>query len=274
MYHRIFSFVLLLVSLSACRQAVIETEVSSPNGDLKVRFFSTREGEPAYQVLRKGELLVDTSFLGFSFKGMDPMQQRMLIIGMKSQVIDETWEQPLGEQRQIRNHCNELRIELQESLTPRRMMNVVFRVFDDGLGFRYEFPEQANMASAVITSEVTQFRMMEDHTGLLTPFDTDSARSPNTPLTLQLATETQVTHLCIHEADSASSYPALTLGVGEQGKMLYTDLIASADGTKAKVELPFSTPWRTIQIADSAEGLTTSNLILNLSQPTGSTPTP
>ena len=103
MYKNILYALLSLLLFSACKQAPMEADIASPNGDLKVHFLSTRDGSPAYQVIRKGEIVVDTSFLGFAFKGMDPMMNRMLIIGTETKTIDETWEQPWGEKQQIRN---------------------------------------------------------------------------------------------------------------------------------------------------------------------------
>jgi alpha-glucosidase len=292
--HSLLWALLCLALLPSCRFADTQAEVASPGGVLSVKFFVDEDGAPFYRLLRGQTVVVDTSRLGFAFQGMAPLDGRLVIVATASRAIDETWEQPWGEQRSIRNRANELRISLQESVEPRRMFDVVFRVYDDGIGFRYEFPQQPNLSSVVIADERTQFRMAGDHTAWWTPADFDSyehlytvsklsaldatpyiekqglamssipnPHAANTPLTLRTA---EGLHISLHEAD-LTNYAGMTLAVGPDKRTLSAALVPAADGSKVKATLPFRTPWRTIQVAEQAADLVTSYLILNLNEP-------
>ena len=119
--------------------------ISSPSGDLTVEFMLLAKGEPAYRVVYKGKPVVETSTLGFDFKGAPSLKAGFKITGQQTREFNETWTMPWGEQREVVNHYRELRVNLQERSGLKRQMNLVFRVFDDGLGFRYEFPKQPSM---------------------------------------------------------------------------------------------------------------------------------
>lgn len=295
MQNRLYLLLFLLILGSSCKRAVTSLDVTSPNGDITASIFTNQDEKLAYTVSYKGETLVDTSFLGFTFQGMNSLERDLVITGHSRQTLDNTWTQVWGEQKEIRNHCQEITVNMQEAYEPRRKFNVIFRVFNDGVGFRYEFPEQPNMASALITDELTQFKMTGNHLAWWIPADYDSyehlytessisnidatpyrqsagdlasSRIPdvhatNTPMTMR--TESGV-HISIHEAN-LTNYAGMTLKVASDKRTLDAALVPAPDGTKVKVNLPFNTPWRTIQIGENAGDLVESSLILNLNEP-------
>ena len=290
-----YLYLLLLLGFMSCQKAVTKIELKSPNGDLTANVFTHRNGRPAYQLMHKGNTVIGTSLLGFDFQGMDPLQSDLVIIETEMQTLDETWTQVWGEQREIRSRCNELRVTFQEGFEPRRKFDIVFRLFNDGLGFRYEFPKQPSMTSALITDEITQFKITGDHQAWWIPADYDSyehlytqssiseidatkyrgssgdlasssipnVHATNTPLTMR--TESGL-HLSIHEA-SLTNYSGMTLRVEPDKRTLSAALVPAPDGTKVKVNLPFKTPWRTIKVGESAGDLVESYLTLNLNEP-------
>jgi glucan 1,4-alpha-glucosidase len=124
-------------------------QVSSPDGDLEVEFYLNETGQPVYQVAFQGEPVIDSSTLGFALQDAPALRDNFKVLNSRSRSYDKTWEMPWGEQRQVRNHYRQLRIELQETTERQRRLDLVFRVYDDGLGFRYEFPEQPDRKSVV-----------------------------------------------------------------------------------------------------------------------------
>ncbi len=290
----IFFLLLFFSCQSQSAQDILRVESKSPNGDLKIGFSVERDGKPSYWVSFKNELVIDTSFLGFEFKGLPSLESGLEITESNESNFDQTWEQPWGEQREIRNNYTELQIKMQEKNSPNRQINVVLKIYNDGLGFRYEMPEQNGLDSVIILAENTQFKLTGDHTAWWTPADYDcyehlytkssisqidaqknrnhqnlaattipNVHATSTPLTMK--TE-QGLHISIHEAN-LTNYSGMTLAVGDDKRTLSSELVPSADGSKAKLKLPFKTPWRTIQIAESAGDLITSYLILNLNEP-------
>ncbi|MCI4566808.1 glycoside hydrolase family 97 protein [Lysobacter sp. CFH 32150] len=275
-----FSFAaLLLLAFAVLAQAApahAETvaEVSSPDGTLKVELDLNGEGRLAYRVARKGQPLIDDSRLGFILRN-----DRQLLRGLKlekqaARSFDETWEQPWGERRFVRNHYNELRASFVEGDRDHRRVDVVFRVFDDGIGFRYELPKQPKLDKVQIEEELTEFAIAQPATAWWIPaFEWNREeylynRTPlaevgmaQTPITLRTANGT---HLSIHEA-ALVDYAGMNLAKGGDGRLRAT----LTPGSPAKVvrRTPFTTPWRTIQIAERAGGLVESNLILNLNEP-------
>ncbi len=287
-------FLLLFFSCqSQSAQEILRVESKSPNSDLKIGFSVERDGKPSYWVSFKNELVVDTSFLGFEFKNLPSLESGLEITESNESNFDQTWEQPWGEQREIRNNYTELQIRMQEKESPNRKIDVVFKVYNDGLGFRYEMPAQEGVDSVTILAEKTQFKLTENHTAWWIPADYDSYEhlytkskiseidaskylgnglatssvpniyATNTPLTMK--SEAGL-HISIHEAN-LTNYSGMTLAVGDDKRTLSSELVPSADGSKAKLKLPLKTPWRTIQIAESAGDLITSYLILNLNEP-------
>lgn len=268
--------------------------LEAPAGQLSLRFNLLPDGTPSYLLSYKGQVLIDTSTLGFEFTNAPALGKGMTIIGHEQRNVDETWEMPWGEQRNVRNHYNELMVKLQESAAPNRQMHIVFRLFDDGLGFRYEFPDQENMNEVLISEERTHFQLTGDHTCWWIPGDWDiyehlyntsrvseidalsKAGHPNLAQTTipNNAVNTPVTmrtgegiHLSFHEAN-LTDYAGMTLGVENSQLQLTSTLVGSAlNEYKVKRQTPFHTPWRTIQVSDDAVGLLNSRLILNLNEP-------
>lgn len=268
--------------------------IDSPNGKLSISAGLTENGELYYLVKKASKTVVDTSFMSFDFVDENPLKTDLRLMNSETSDFNETWQMPWGEQIDVVNNYTELRLSLQEADDSGRKMNVVFRVYDDGLGFRYEFPEQENWKEAQIAEENTQFNLTEDYKTFWIPGDWDiyehlysttklseidaiSKRNHpslgqtyipnnavNTPVTMVGA---DGTHLSIHEA-ALVDYAGMTLSVDRENLDLNSTLVGSENQVyKVKRELPFHTPWRTIQITDNAADLIESNLIVNLNEP-------
>lgn len=267
--------------------------IASPSGNVVVNFFIGKTSTAAYQVLYENRLIIDTSTLGFDFKDAPSISQGLKLIDIDTCEFNETWEMPWGEQRYVNNHYKELRIKLKESSKPYREFSIVFRVFDDGVGFRYEFPDQPNMKDVFITDENTQFKLTGDHLCWWTPGDwdiyehlynttklskIDATKKRNHPNLAQTyipenAVNTPFTmktkdglYLSFHEA-AVANYSGMTLKVDTTNLMLQSELVGSVSGNKVVTQTPFSTPWRTILIAKKAGDLIESKLMLNLNEP-------
>ncbi|MFQ5866236.1 MAG: glycoside hydrolase family 97 N-terminal domain-containing protein, partial [bacterium] len=278
---KLFTLVLLLLLLSVCKTGTEESvDVSSPDGKIKVTFMLT-DGVPFYQVSRSGQNVIKASKLGFVFKDAPPLNQNLTIVDSQQSSFDETWVQPWGEVKEIRNHYNELRVQLEETTESPRKMSLVFRAYDYGLGFRYELPEQDHLKDFQIMDEETEFVLTGDHQAWWIPAYQreryeylykkspissipigDSIRAVHTPLTIETA---DGLFLSIHEAN-LTDYASMTLAPSENNSLL-CDLVPWSDGVKVKASTPHQSPWRTIQIAENAGDLVTSYLILNLNEP-------
>ena len=136
--------------------------ISSPEGTNAVRFF-LKEDRLGYLVSHKNQTVIDSSYVGFEFKDHPALGEGLEVLTVTKEKFDETWEMPWGEQRVVRNNYNELIIELAETEEPSRRFDVICRLYDDGLGFRFRFPEQENMGEVLITDENTQFALTGDH---------------------------------------------------------------------------------------------------------------
>lgn len=262
----------------------IETRtVTSPEGRLRLTFALT-DGAPSYAVTYRDRSVILPSRLGFTFRENPAMKGDFKIEGAEDQLVDETWTQPWGEEAEIRNHYRELRVDLRETGEPGRTMTLAFRVYDDGLGFRYEIPQQPNLSTFDIMSELTEFVLTDDHElwwipayadnryeylyqqTRLTHLSDNERQAVHTPLTMRTGTGL---YLSIHEA-ALSDYASMTLVPGDDQRPAYTlecDLVPWSDGTKVKTAAPLRTPWRTIQIAETPGDLITNYLILNLNEP-------
>jgi len=253
--------------------------VNSPDGRIEV-LFELVEGVPYYAVNRDGAVVILPSRLGFTFSTGTALNANMKLLDWEQDSFDETWTQPWGEVKEIRDQHNELHIRLQAGTTEPREMVVVFRAFDDGLGFRYEFPEQAYLDQFEIMEEHTEFALPADHTAWWIPaFQPDryeylyngtpvshmahlARMGVHTPLTMQTA---DGLYLSIHEA-ALLNYSSMALKADDD-LVLHARLFPWSDGVLVKGQTPLKTPWRTIQIADDPGGLITSYLILNLNEP-------
>ena len=250
--------------------------VESPGKVLKVTL-DVDGGTARYRVQRLGEPVVAASKLGFELRD-GRLDRDFQLIDSRVSTFDETWEQPWGERRLTRNHYNELHVALRQAGTdggPTRRLDVVFRVYDDGIGFRYAFPEQAGLREAIIDDELTEFAVAAESTAWWIPagepihYEYLYQRTPlrevptvHTPLTLRSA---DGLHVAIHEA-ALVDYAGMWLRRTD-GQRLRAQLSPSAEGWKVRRTLPFVTPWRTLQISDRAGGLVESDLILNLNEP-------
>jgi hypothetical protein len=284
---------ILVIAIVGCKENS-ESTIFSPSKNIKVDFNLTKEGKPYYLVLKASEKVIDTSYLGFDFDNSIPFIDNFQIVKTSEREFNETWQMPWGEQLDVKNHYNELKVELQEISQLKRKLNIVFRVYDDGIGFRYEFPKQANFKEAVITNENTEFNLTEDYTTFWAPGDWDiyehlynttkfskinALLYVNQPVAQtyipENAVNTPVTligkaglHLSFHEA-ALVDYADMTLKVDTVNFSFKSNLVGSRNTIyKVKRTLPFHTPWRTIQISENASKLIESNLIVNLNEPT------
>ncbi len=268
-------------------------DINSPDGRIHLEFKLDEAGVPYYYVEFDTMRIIDSSSLGFEFRNMPPLREGLTVRDMERQSVSESWEAVWGENREVLNEYNELRVELEERETPNRIFELYFRAYDDGVAFRYVFPLQDNMTEAVIMDEHTEFNLTGDHTVWWIPGDWDiyehlynetrfseidaiakrddpnliSTTIPenavNTPVTMR--TETGL-HLSFHEA-ALYDYSGMTLRISADSLKMTSELVGSADGAKVKTATPWRSPWRTIQIAEAAGDLIESNLIVNLNEP-------
>lgn len=271
--------VTLTTLITAAGQAQNQVQVASPDGRNQATV-EIREGKLYYRLARDGRAVVLPSQLGVEFRGAEPLRDGLRITETTRNTVDETWTQPWGEVARVRDHHNEIKVSLVEAAAPGRRFAVVFRVFNDGVGFRYEFPEQPNLREFEITQELTQFSLADDARAWWIPSNrprldrseilyssspvsvTDSIQ---TPLTME--TRDGSTFIVIHEANLVD-YPRMHLaGPRLENRTLRAALAPLADGIKVRGRTPFLTPWRTIQLADRAADLAPSVLGLNLNPP-------
>ncbi|MCB0650539.1 MAG: glycoside hydrolase family 97 protein [Saprospiraceae bacterium] len=270
------------------------TRITSPNGSIAIAVSLDSAGHILYAV-NKGEMaVIKPSGLGFEFKDWPAMDAGFEITGSTGTTIDETWEMPWGEQQSVRNNCNELVVNFEESGEPGRKLNLIFRAYDDGVAFRYEIPQPEGMDSVIIMDENTAFQLTGNHKCWWIPGDWDiyehlynttdfsgidaiskrnhpnlaqtyiPENAVNTPVTMKTA---DGLYLSFHEAN-LTNYSGMTLKVDPEHFKMTSELVGSdITGYKAKVPLPFKTPWRTIQISEKAADLINSKLILNVNEP-------
>lgn len=310
---------LLAVACMACACTAPETAFSeseallSPDGMLRLSF-SVKDGIPMYALQRDGKDVVLPSRLGFEMRGTvksekidiqadrisktDALPGYMMdrgfeLLDSSRDSLDETWEPVWGEESSIRNHYNELLVRLRQKESGRRM-DVRFRLFDDGLGFRYEFPDGQPLVYFVIKEELTEFAMAGDHLSWWIPGDYDTQEyeygecrlseissrfseqvcgnssqtlfsTSGVQTSLQMKTDDGL-YINIHEA-ALVDYPCMHLLVDGKTGTLRAFLTPDAQGWKGYMQTPCTTPWRTVQVADSAEKQLASRLVLNLNEP-------
>lgn len=291
-------FSALLLPLSVAAQTV-----SSPNGAISVSFSLTDGGRPTYEMTYKGRPVVKPSHLGLELakdkhatKGFAETSLMDGFTESHSEVssFDETWKPVWGETATIRNHYNELLVSLSQDHTGRQM-NIRFRVYDDGMGLRYEFPQQDSLVYFIVKEEHTQFAMTGDHTAWWLPgdYDTQEQETQESRLSeirarfhdavnwsnssvanfsetgvqtsLQMKSQDGL-YINIHEA-ALVNYPAMHLNLDDKHMVFESWLTPDATGNKAYVQVPFNTPWRTVMVSDDARDMLSSNLILNLNEP-------
>ena len=291
-------FSALLLPLSVAAQTV-----SSPNGAISVSFSLADGGRPTYEMTYKGRPVVKPSHLGLEHakdkhatKGFAETSLMDGFTESHSEVssFDETWKPVWGETATIRNHYNELLVSLSQDHTGRQM-NIRFRVYDDGMGLRYEFPQQDSLVYFIVKEEHTQFAMTGDHTAWWLPgdYDTQEQETQESRLSeirarfhdavnwsnssvanfsetgvqtsLQMKSQDGL-YINIHEA-ALVNYPAMHLNLDDKHMVFESWLTPDATGNKAYVQVPFNTPWRTVMVSDDARDMLSSNLILNLNEP-------
>ena len=267
--------VLLLALWSAAAFALPSAPVSvaSPGKVLVVSLRVDNDGRPEYRIDRNQQAIVDWSRLGFILADAPKLERNFTVGEVTRRSFDDTWEQPWGERRYVRDHGTEMRAILRERSG--RQLIVVFRVFDDGVGFRYEFPDQPQLKQVNIIDELTEFAIAQPATAWWIPggeWNRDEYLYGKTPLAEVSVAHTPVTmkladgvHVAIHEA-AVVDYSTMWLR-RVTGQRLKTLLWPSASGPKVTRTAPFSTPWRTLQIAADAPGVYMSDLILNLNEP-------
>ncbi|SDH99101.1 glycoside hydrolase family 97 catalytic domain-containing protein [Alteribacillus bidgolensis] len=258
----------------------LKTSVSSPDGKVEIDFHLNKDGEPQYQLSFGGSSLIEPSSLGFDFKEQAPMNSNFEVTDTSIENYNEHWEPKWGDKRKIKNHYKQLTVYLQEKDDPNRKMNVEFRAFDDGVGFRYVLPEQENLDENLqITSENTEFNFSNNNDSWWIPNDWDSyeynyTNSPlseveevSTPFTMETP---EGIHMSVHEA-ALVDYSGMALKAVEGEDHAFESHLAPWPDSDVKVkkdELPIETPWRTIQVGDNAGDLVESDMIMNLNEPT------
>lgn len=283
---------LSIVLLIGCQEKT-EYQISSPDQSITVKLISS-DSRIGYSVHYQGETQIDTSFVGFEFQDSPSLSQNLKIKSVKNDSFSEVWEMPWGEQREVLNEYNELIATIEETAQPFRTFDLHFKVYDDGLGFRFEFPKQSNMSEVVILEENTEFNLTSDPMVWWIPGDWDiyeylyqetrfseidalslyepgthlgqtymPANAVNTPVTMKTPSDV---YLSFHEAD-LTDYAEMTLLVDTANLKMKSGLVGNAKGIKVIQQTPFVTPWRTIQIANRAGDLIASKLIVNLNDP-------
>ena len=267
--------VLLALALPGFVHAEQVAQATSPDGRIVVQLELNGEGRLAYRVLRDGKPLVADSRLGFIFRNGRQLLRNLQIEKQVARSSDSTWEQPWGERRYVRDHYNELRATFVEKDHDKRRFDMVFRVFDDGVGFRYDVPAQPKLAEAQIVQELTEFAIARPATAWWIPafeWNREEYLYHRTPLAEVGVAQTPITlrtsdgvHVSIHEA-ALVNYAGMNLMRGDSGAL--RAILTPGSGVAPVVrKTPFATPWRTIAISDRAGGLVESNLILNLNEP-------
>jgi alpha-glucosidase len=272
--HRFLIPLFVLLS-SAAAHAAPGPRVTSPDGTLVVELATDNDGRPSYAVSRKGQPVIAASRLGFLLLDAPKFERNIEIVQPRTRSFDETWEQPWGERRFIRNHYNELTVTLKEKAKPFRRFDVVFRVFDDGVGFRYRFPKQPGLEQVKIGEELTEFSLARDATAWWIPageWNREEYLYHRTPVQQVGDAQTPITfrfddgsHLSIHEA-ALVDYSGMNL-TRVDGRKLKADLTPGIGEGKVVRVAPFDTPWRTLLLSDDAAGLAMSGLTLNLNEP-------
>ncbi len=292
-----FICLLLLLSVAATAQTVL-----SPGGRVSLTFRLAAGGVPTYQVNYKERPVILQSRLGLELakdkhasKGIEEtdLMDGFEVAETKTATFDETWKPVWGETATIRNHYNELAVTLSQPSSGRRM-TIRFRVYDDGIGFRYEFPQQQELNYFIVKEEHSQFAMTGDHMAWWIPGDYDtqeystvtsplseirsrmkaaitgnSSQTPFSPTGVQTSLQMKSRdglYINIHEA-ALVDYPAMHLNLDDRNFVFTSWLTPDATGNKACIQTPFNTPWRTVMVSDDARDILASNLILNLNEP-------
>ena len=292
MKKRTVTWLCLLFSLLMCTSVKAES-ITSPDGQLQLNFSVNAQGEPMYELSYKGKEVVKPSKLGLELKNDPGLMNGFTLADIKTSTFDETWEPVWGEVKSIRNHYNEMAVTLDQKAQDRNII-IRFRLFDDGLGFRYEFPLQKNLNYFVIKEERTQFAMTGDHKAFWIPGDYDtqeydftesklseicglmkSAITGNASQTQFSPTGVQTSlqmktadglYINLHEA-ALVDYSCMHLNLDDKNLIFESWLTPDAVGDKGYMQAPCKSPWRTVIVSDDARDILASKLTLNLNEP-------
>lgn len=293
---------ILLMSAFAMHLAMAQQQ-SSPDGNVVLTFSLKADGTPSYKVTYKNKAVINESTLGFTLKKAEPLPQNLKkvepltqnfkVVDTKKSTFKETWKPVWGEESEILNHYNELLVQLQQEKTQRKM-NIRFRVYNEGVGFRYEFPSQKELTYFVIEEELSQFAMTGDHTAWWIPGDYDTQEydytesklseirglmkeavtenvsqfvfSPTGVQTSLMMKTKDGLYINLHEA-ALVNYSLMNLNLDDKTFVFQSWLTPDAQGAKGYLQAPCHSPWRTIMVSDDARKILASRLILNLNEP-------
>ncbi|MBS7233538.1 glycoside hydrolase family 97 protein [Flavobacterium psychroterrae] len=275
--YRYCLIALASILIYACSSGTKKTyKISSPGKNTELVFELTASGQPQYSFTANGKSVIEPSLLGFEFKGIQKMTEGFEVVSTEEKSADETWEQPWGEFKKVRDHHTELIVHLKESKGEERLVDIIFRVFDDGVGFRYEFPKQSHLDKVEIANEITQFTFKSNNDVWWIPvhrensyYESTYRKTPtsktdtiNTPATFETKEKLFV---AIHEAN-LTDFTSMTL-LKTNDKQYKSELVPWKNGVKVYAQTPFKTPWRTIVVGKTPGEVATSTIMLNLNEP-------
>ena len=287
-------FIITIVCMLCAVPLLFAQTLSSPNGNLKLSFRLTEKGTPTYALTFKGKTVINESALGFVINQKEDFNSNFEITEVQFAEANSVWQPVLGENKEIRDHHKEMLVHLSQKNSGRQLL-LRFRLFNDGLGFRYEFPLQDNFRHFRIQEELTVFQLSGNHKAFWIPADYDTNEFPITtsaiseipklidkvreePLvaktpTPNVAVQTPLMlkssdglYINLHEA-ALVNYPAMMLNVNATEHQLSAHLVPDKNGVKGYIQTGSVTPWRTIVVSDDARDILASNLILNLNEP-------
>ena len=284
--------IILLMSIFAIHLTMAQQQ-SSPDGSVILSFSLKNDGTPSYKVTYKNKPVINESTLGFTLKKAEPLTNNFKVVDTKKSTFRETWKPVWGEESEILNHYNELLVSLEQNNTKRKM-NIRFRVYNEGVGFRYEFPSQKELTYFVVEEELSQFAMTGDHTAWWIPGDYDTqeydymesklseirglmkeavtenvsqfAFSPTGVQTSLMMKTKDGLYINLHEA-ALVDYSLMNLNLDDKTFVFQSWLTPDAKGDKGYLMAPCHSPWRTIMVSDDARKILASRLILNLNEP-------
>ena len=284
---------IIVLMLCCSFQIMLAQQIHSPSKDITVNFSLTSQGEPTYKILYKNKDVIKLSKLGVSLKGKTSLIDDFMMVGTEENTVNETWQPVLGEQFSIRNLYNEKRFHLNQKGTNKKL-DIVFKVYDEGVAFRYEFTLENTVEYFIISDENTEFNLTGNHKTFWIPGDYDSqeyvynetklSEIDNSKLDLgngislkSIQSDYRVQsplmmkssdglYINIFEA-AVVNYPVMHLDVDTKMFALSSSLVPNAIGDKAYLRTPSHTPWRTIMVSDDARKIVASKMILNLNEP-------
>ena len=278
-----------------------EIKTTSPNQQFSLTFGLSNKGEPYYALSFKNKTVIENSFLGFDIKEiftnklLPSLKENLAIIEVLKTSYKNTWQPVWGDRKNIIDNHNQLIVKLKQQTSDSIELNIVFRVFDDGVGFRYEFPQQKNLNHFIVSQEYSQFNLTDNHNAFWIPGDyntneyqpnistlsnvnavekskeateifTRTVISENAVQTPLMLKTNDGLYINLHEA-ALVNYPAMHLEIDKTEFNLKAHLVPDAVGNKAYLQAPAKTPWRTIIVSDKATDILASTLILNLNEP-------